>query len=228
MWGLCYSSVVIFSGAMLMRCMHYMQIVRNRATSANIQRLTDGEDIVHGDIKPDNVIAFYDHGAPVRLADFGYATHYTDFNKYAKMPFSPPFTAPEHHHRFFNVDQAKMMDIDSLGMLLLWLLFKGLWSDLPHHFVSETSETGSSNVSQTSKISSSSVESNLGDMVTFAMRNLEERHDCSEDDKARLRRIFSQALAVDPMYRNIDIEELMYILKDEYGTTHHLKIFGLI
>jgi hypothetical protein len=87
---------------------------------------------------------------------------------------------------------------------------------------------GSSNISQTSKVSASSMESNLGNMVTFAMRNLEERHDYSEDDKAKLRRVFSQTLAADPMDRNTDIEELMYILTDEYGTMYHLKIFGLI
>ena len=39
------------------------------------------------------------------------------------MPYSPPWTAPEQHHRQILPAQARKMDAYAFGMLCLWLLF---------------------------------------------------------------------------------------------------------
>jgi serine/threonine protein kinase len=87
-------------------------------------------DIIHGDIKPENVLLFKDEcGALVpKLADFGYSTmSLSDMPIY--LPKSKPWTAPEHHHRGFNMLSARRMDVYSFGMLCLWLLFRDQFSN---------------------------------------------------------------------------------------------------
>lgn len=39
------------------------------------------------------------------------------------MPRSVPWSAPEHHNRYFNPQAAKAMDVYSFGMMCLWLIF---------------------------------------------------------------------------------------------------------
>ena len=81
-------------------------------------------DIVHGDIKPDNVLIFQDEtNRPfARVADFGFST---TFNSQSTvfMPKSGHWTAPEWHHRGFKPASAMKMDVYSLGVLSLWLTF---------------------------------------------------------------------------------------------------------
>lgn len=40
------------------------------------------------------------------------------------MPRTPPWDAPEWHHRGFQISEAMKMDVYSFGMLCFWLLFK--------------------------------------------------------------------------------------------------------
>lgn len=81
-------------------------------------------DIVHGDIKPDNVLVFQDEANRffARVADFGFSTIFnSQSNVY--VPKSGHWTAPEWHHRGFEPASAMKMDVYSLGVLSLWLIF---------------------------------------------------------------------------------------------------------
>lgn len=96
------------------------QLVKFSRSSANAE-----EDIIHGDIKPENVLIFYDNpeGYFGKVSDFGYSTWFARDDELIKMPNSTPWYAPEWHHRGFKVSDAMNMDAYSLGMLSLWLLF---------------------------------------------------------------------------------------------------------
>jgi serine/threonine protein kinase len=58
-----------------------------------------------------------------KVADFGFSTHFHDKQDLIKMPKSEPWSAPEHHDRYFYPQDAKVMDVYSFSMLCLWLLF---------------------------------------------------------------------------------------------------------
>jgi serine/threonine protein kinase len=86
-----------------------------------IQRLA----IVHGDIKPDNVLVF-EVGTDryvAQVADFGYSSFVARGDDVINMPGSQPWAAPEYHHRGFTGSQAIQMDTFSFGMLCMWILF---------------------------------------------------------------------------------------------------------
>ena len=82
-------------------------------------------DIVHGDIKPENVLIFPDGNGSyeAKVTDFGYSTKFASDTESITMPYSPLWTAPEQHHRQVLPAQAKKMDAYSFGMLCQWLIF---------------------------------------------------------------------------------------------------------
>jgi serine/threonine protein kinase len=93
--------------------------------------LTASAGIIHGDIKPENVLIFGNKtdGFVAKSSDFGYSTIVAGDDR-INMPKSHPWYAPEHHHRGFKHDGAKKMDAYSFGMLCLWLLFNEKLSEM--------------------------------------------------------------------------------------------------
>jgi serine/threonine protein kinase len=101
------------------------------------------QDIIHGDIKPHNVLVFSrsqqligDYGGDAtnyvaKVADFGYSTcmgagESTSGSEQVSLPWSPPWNAPEVHRDNYILpfSEAKLSDVFSLGMVCLWLLFQ--------------------------------------------------------------------------------------------------------
>jgi hypothetical protein len=83
-------------------------------------------DIIHGDIKPGNVLAYKDGSGfyAARITDFGYSTCFANEDDIIYMPQSWPWHAPEHHYRGFKGVNARRMDIFSFGMVALWIMFE--------------------------------------------------------------------------------------------------------
>ncbi|KAL9037051.1 MAG: hypothetical protein Q9214_005866, partial [Letrouitia sp. 1 TL-2023] len=86
--------------------------------------------IVHGDVKPQNVLIFgEDPGRYVaKVSDFGFSSLATT-DEYITVPRTRPWNGPEWHHRGFPINEVKKMDVYSFGMLCLWLLFKDALSE---------------------------------------------------------------------------------------------------
>ncbi|KAF2110563.1 kinase-like domain-containing protein [Lophiotrema nucula] len=80
--------------------------------------------IVHGDIKPGNILVFEaDTGRiTVKMTDFGWSTWFRAERKAILMPRSLPWNAPEHMWQTVEMKEAKLMDVYSYGLLCLWLL----------------------------------------------------------------------------------------------------------
>jgi serine/threonine protein kinase len=89
-------------------------------------------DIIHGDIKHQNVLIFRDedHGFIAKMADFGFSTGFQGENDKISFPRSRPWNAPEYHDRYFFPEEAKRMDVYSFGLLCFWFLF-GTCGQLP-------------------------------------------------------------------------------------------------
>ncbi|KAL8995132.1 MAG: hypothetical protein Q9169_005075 [Polycauliona sp. 2 TL-2023] len=81
--------------------------------------------IVHGDIKPENILVVEDqvHGYRAELCDFGFSTINVK-DSMIQLPSSWPWTSPEYHRRGFSLDHAKKADIFSLGLVTLWILYR--------------------------------------------------------------------------------------------------------
>ena len=84
--------------------------------------------MVHGDIKPQNVLVFKDATGKttIKVADFGYSTLAAGETRKVLLPKSTPWNAPEHHFGEFSVPEAKKTDVYSFGMLCLWVLFASM------------------------------------------------------------------------------------------------------
>lgn len=103
----------------------YIEVDRSQRTNYVI-------DIIHGDIKHENILIFKDkdHGFIAKVADFGFSTGFQGENDKIFLPKSRPWHAPEYHDRHFSPEEAKRTDIYSFGLVCFWLLF-GTSGQLP-------------------------------------------------------------------------------------------------
>jgi serine/threonine protein kinase len=98
--------------------------------------------IIHGDLKPSNVLIFTDNegGFFAKVADFGFSSCVSGETDKIFIPESWPWNAPEHGpvqsvSGRYQKDRAERMDMYSTGLICLWFLFEPYFAGikpLPH------------------------------------------------------------------------------------------------
>jgi serine/threonine protein kinase len=166
-------------------------------TVSRARRLVDRfrlilEGIIHGDIKPQNVIIFEEEGEFIaKLADFGYST--VSVNRTAegqiRLPVSRPWNAPEvkSWEDTFSLHLAKLADAYSFGLLCFWLIF--------HDFITST------------RVELSKLRED-GKLLTFAIDRVNYLESFNQSQKAALR-MFFLSLWTEPSRRSFDLQKLM-------------------
>lgn len=92
----------------------------------DVNLTNSNKDIVHGDLKPENILIFEGTTADyfAKVADFGWSCFESIPGGEVFPPKSKPWFASEWHHRGVSIEDAKRMDIFSLGMLCLWIILQ--------------------------------------------------------------------------------------------------------
>lgn len=86
-------------------------------------------DIIHGDIKPDNIlVSRIGDSFLAKVTDFESSCMYNSDNDLLTLGKTVPWEAPEWHDRYLEVRKAKRMDVYSFGLLCFWTIFKDSFS----------------------------------------------------------------------------------------------------
>ena len=175
-----------------------------------------GIGVVHGDIKPQNVLVFKDAATrktTVKVADFGYSTLTAGGSGPVLLPKSRPWSAPEYHQGEFEVNEAKKTDVYSFGMLCLWLLFGSRLSDVPQTTADGT--TGSISFDSPPFLSRSTLLECLKDegrLENIANHLVESIPGLNVEYKIRLKEFFSLTLPRNPENRTGDLARVIGLL----------------
>ena len=175
--------------------------------------------VVHGDIKPQNVLVFKDAitgEITVKVADFGYSTLTVGESGKVILPKSRPWNAPEHHFGEFSVQEAKKTDVYSFGMLCLWLLFGNRLSD-----ISQTTADGVAELISFDAppfLSGPTLLERLKDdssLEHIAYHLVESMPGLDVEYRIRLKDIFSLALPHNPRKRPCDLARVIGLLNQK-------------
>lgn len=81
-------------------------------------------DVVHGDIKPENILVFAEQNTIVaKVADFGYAALFAKDDDLLRLPRSQPWVDPNWHNSGHRFSEAVQTDVFSFGIVCLWCLY---------------------------------------------------------------------------------------------------------
>lgn len=148
--------------------------------------------IIHGDVKPQNVLIFKDEFGKyvAKVTDFGYSTVFAGSGGIL-MPCSTPWVAPEWEEGYeFRFCDAKKMDAYSFGMLCFWLLL----FDFPGPLNLNTLRRGDT------------------DMMALANELVERKADLNVLQRQKLSELFSLTLINKPDERTLDFDKILSCL----------------
>jgi serine/threonine protein kinase len=144
-----------------------------------------------------------------RVTDFGYSTRFANEDDGFTMPKSWPWNAPEHHHRKFRPAQARKMDLFSLGMVCLWVIFEKYLSGivpLPQEILWVEPYIQSCGEKHRSKsILQAAKDENK--LVQLARQLVMAEGDLEDYQKEQLRRFFDASLVREPNSRDVDLKQ---------------------
>lgn len=84
-------------------------------------------DVVHGDVKPGNVVVFSkssdSHDVVAKMIDFGYSCYGMDDEDMVHVTGTPLWAAPESNGDDVSIRSAKKMDVYSFALVCCWILF---------------------------------------------------------------------------------------------------------
>jgi len=177
-----------------------------------------GIDVIHGDIKPQNVLVYKDAGkTTVKVADFGYSTLATGealatgggATGRVFLPKSRPWNAPEHHFGEFTTTGAKSTDVYSFGMLCLWVLFGSAHTECKYEGISFDGSNGPRTLLEQLKDGDELeiVANELIDSMPLLSFNAEQR--------IRLKEFFKLTVQLTPENRTSDVGNLVGLLNQE-------------
>ena len=158
----------------------------------NIFQLQLLEEIIHGDIKPENVLIVKNEiGAyTARVIDFGYSTVYTGRGR-IEIPRTEGWEAPEWAQRGgFSFSEAQKVDVFSFGLVCLWLLLYD--SSNPLNICKLRRETRN--------------------MAVFACDRVGFQSDIDDLKKEKLMMLFMSTLTSDPEERSSDLDPILKYL----------------
>ncbi|RSL42265.1 hypothetical protein CEP54_015544 [Fusarium duplospermum] len=193
--------------------------IRNDANILQLQGLcwdispdidAEPSSIIHGDIKPQNVLVFRDKDGPFtpKMADFGFSTWSAADDNHIILPQSWPWNAPEiNEYPTFTPQQAAKTDVFSFGMLCLWFLFEQQLSGmvpLPEKALSVAASLTDQHVHQPLRLLD---ELKREDALTkFASQLVMAETGLTPETRAMLQLFFSGCLACDPQLRDADVQ----------------------
>ena len=170
--------------------------------------------IIHGDLKPKNVLIFKDEQElfVARVMDFGCSTRHCNDNDLVMIrEKSIPWNDPEIHHRLGAVSalRAKKMDIYSLGVLCLWVIFEG------HDFY--PADSTSTQTSEPKMTVMELLQSHISDksFLCLSLELLEKDDRLDIDMKTRLGKLFNSTLTEDPTKRCSNLDELLKLMSPD-------------
>ena len=176
--------------------------------------LKHDSDIIHGDLKPENVLMFADkYGNQIpKVSDFGYSTLAAQDGDLIRLPMSRPWNAPEIHHRCqFEMSVAKKMDAYSFGILCLWILFNSKYET----WLSDLREAyGDDSIIDAHLLGTVENMKQTEGLPDLAQILVAFSGDVTEKQRIRLTGFFQQTLATDLNSRSNNFVELLELLGD--------------
>jgi serine/threonine protein kinase len=174
-------------------------------------------DVVHGDLKPENVLIFEDKDGDItaQVSDFGYSSFKTSDQEYITLASSWPWTAPEIElDSETTLAYAKAADVFSFGMLCIWILFVG-----------STHEAAASDVVNTSFERRLFELKHRDQLVDFAETQIRSLPFIDPDLRAALNDIFTSTLSCAPEERDLTEKKVESAFRcKRYGTILASKV----
>lgn len=177
-----------------------------------------GSGIIHGDLKPENVLMFADKdGNQIpKVSDFGYSTLVAQEGDLVQLPISRPWNAPEIHHRGgqFELSVAKKMDSYSFGVLCLWILFRSKYEKWTPE-LRKAYEDGNDSVVAANFLATVENMKEIGKLPDFAQILIAFSEDITDEQRTDLTTFFRRTLISDLDDRSNDFAELLQLLGDQ-------------
>ena len=174
--------------------------------------------VVHGDIKPQNVLVFKDaitREITVKVADFGYSTLIAGESGKVFLPKSRPWNAPEHHFGEFKAQESKKTDVYSFGMLCLWFLFGERLSDVSQTTVDGTAGLISFDAPLLGRPTLLELLRDEDRLEDIANHLVESMPGLNVEFRTRLKEIFSLTLPLNPRKRTRDLARVTGLLSQK-------------